>query len=283
MPTIALSTWSLLLVHDHRDAIRFAAQHGFGGVEIWSSPLDFWPRTVTAREAAAVRVLAQRSNLAIALHFAFGSNDLGDVNPGHRQESRRQLLEAIRLCPRVGARVLVVHSGRVPAEFPRHEDARWARRYHREELREHAASALIESLQEAAAAAATHGVTLALENLGHGRDSIQRSYQDLLGWLAQVNTPSLQLCVDVGHAHLEGGVTAALTALAAHTVHVHLDDNDGTRSEHGVLGTGTIEWAPLAPFLRGFPGMLSLEVLDRDDPEGGVLRSRRFLDRLLAG
>jgi sugar phosphate isomerase/epimerase len=86
----------------------------------------------------------------------------------------------------------------------------------------------------------------------------------------------------VGHAHLEGGVVAALKALGDQAVHVHLNDNDGRRSEHAALGAGTIDWAALSPFLRAFPGMLSLEVLNPRDPEGGALQSKQFLEALLA-
>jgi sugar phosphate isomerase/epimerase len=52
-------------------------------------------------------------------------------------------------------------------------------------------------------------------------------------------------------------------------------------SNHGELGTGTIDWEANASFLRSFHGMLSLEVRGDDDPEGTVLKSKSFLEKLL--
>jgi sugar phosphate isomerase/epimerase len=91
------------------------------------------------------------------------------------------------------------------------------------------------------------------------------------------------VCLDVGHAHLEGSVGGSVETLRPDVVHVHLEHNNGTRSEHGELGTGTPPWADVVPFLRSFGGMASLEVLGREDPEGAIIRSRLFLERLLDG
>jgi sugar phosphate isomerase/epimerase len=236
-----------------------------------------------ARDLAVVRSLAEQHRLQLAMHFAFGSNHLADLNQGHRRESLRQLDETIRACRQMGADVLVLHSGKLPLELPSHQEADYDPRVSTTALREVAIEALCDSLGHAAEVATRHEVTLALENLGHSKGSLQTSYVDLLGWVQAVGSPRLRVCLDVGHAHLEGSVQGAVEMLGPDVVHVHLDDNDGTRSEHGELGTGTVPWADVGPFLRSFAGMASLEVLGHDDPEGAIIRSRLFLERLLDG
>ena len=64
-------------------------------------------------------------------------------------------------------------------------------------------------------------------------------------------------------------------------MHIHLNDNDGQSSLHGNLGSGTVDWQAIAPFLAAFDGMLSLELIGFDDPEGEVLDSKVFLENLL--
>lgn len=123
MPIVSLSTWSLLFRGDCLTAMRFAAAHGFGGVEIWSSPLDLPPWASGAGELAAIRSLARQHGLTLAVHFAYGSNHLADLNQGHRRESLRQLDETIRACREIGAGMLILHSGTLPPELPRHEEA----------------------------------------------------------------------------------------------------------------------------------------------------------------
>jgi sugar phosphate isomerase/epimerase len=62
---------------------------------------------------------------------------------------------------------------------------------------------------------------------------------------------------------------------------MHLDDNNGQHSDHGELGSGTINWQALAPFLKGFDGMLSFEIKGLGDLERAVLRSKTFVENLL--
>jgi sugar phosphate isomerase/epimerase len=133
-----------------------------------------------AGDLASVRSLADQHRLQLAMHYAFGSNHLADLNQGHRRESLRQLEETIRACRQIGADVLVLHSGTLPPELPRHEQAGSDPRVSTMPLCEAAIAALCDSLGHAAEVATRHEVTLALENLRHSKGSLQTSYADLL-------------------------------------------------------------------------------------------------------
>jgi sugar phosphate isomerase/epimerase len=281
MARLALSTWSLLLKMDYRQAFTFALEHGFAGVEFWSCPADFWPGRLRARELDAIRLQAEKHGIARAVHFWYDGNNLADLDEGHRRESLRQLREALRLCNRLGASPLVIHSGSLPAALPIHDRPEQHPALTRAALHARAGDCLRASLREAAEHAERAQVVLGLENLGHARHTLQRSHTDLAKWVDEVGSPWLGVTLDVGHAHLEGSVSEAIRILGPRIRHVHLDDNNGLRSIHGELGTGTIDWEELAPFLAGCDGLLSLEVSDPDDVEGAVLRSRDFLQTLL--
>ena len=92
------------------EAIQFAVDYGFQGVEIWSNVFDFAPGAVNGDDVAAIRTIAQNNHLSMAVHF-IGDANLADINSGHLAESRRQLRETIRLCHDIGGEVVIIHPG----------------------------------------------------------------------------------------------------------------------------------------------------------------------------
>ena len=138
-----------------------------------------------------------------------------------------------------------------------------------------------ESLQDAASVAETFNVIIGLENFSHVKNCVQSTFAELADWIDEINSPALKITLDIGHAHLEGGVEKAIETFGPRIVHIHLNDNDGRSSLHGKLGSGTIDWQAIAPFMATFDGMLSLEIIGVDDPEGDVLSSKAFVEDLL--
>ena len=261
--------------------MQFAVEHGFQGIEIWSNVFDFWPKTVTAGEIDAITALARENHVSLAMHFCAGNN-LADINEGHLRESMDQLKETIRLCQKIGAEVLVIHPGIVPP-MSIHEKGSFSHypQFSLTSLQRSAVARYKKSLKEAARFAERHDVVLGLENFSHVKGCIQSTFDELVEWVDEIGNPGLQITLDIGHANLEGGVEKAVEIFGPRIKHIHLNDNNGATSDHGELGTGTIDWKTNAPFLRSFKGMLSLELLGFDDLEGTVLRSKSFLERLL--
>ncbi len=283
MPKVTLSTYSLFLKKNYREAMQFAVEHGFGGIEIWSNVFDFWPKRVSAREIDAINTLARDNNISLAMHFC-GGNNLADINEGHLRESMDQLKETIRLCHKIGGETVVLHPGMAP-KLSIHDKGSFAQypQLSLHTLKRSAISCFKKSLAEAAIFAEKHDVLIGLENFSHVKGCIQSTFEELVEWVDEIGNPALQITLDMGHANLEGGVEKAIKILGSRIKHVHVNDNNGISSGHGELGTGTIDWKTNAPFLRSFEGMLSLELLGFDDIEGTVLRSKSFLERLLEG
>jgi len=261
--------------------MQFAVEHGFQGIEIWSNVFDFWPRTVTVKESETIKALARENHLSLAVHFCSGNN-LADINKGHLEESLRQLKETIRLCHEIGGKVVVVHPGMVP-HMPLHDMNPLTQypRFQLPNLKKDALACFKESLSDAAHYAERSDVMIGLENFGHVRNCIQSTFEDLAEWIDEIGSLSLRITLDTGHANLESGVEKAIQIFGSRIVHVHLDDNDGKSSVHGELGSGTIDWKAISPFLKSFNGMLCLELLGFNDLEGAVLRSKAFLEDLL--
>jgi len=261
--------------------MQFAVEQGFRGIEIWSNVFDFWPRTVRVTEIETIKTLAGENHLSLAVHFCAG-NDLAGINRGHLKESRKQLRETIDLCHEVGGKVVVVHPGMAPHMSVHDKDP--LTEYPRFQLANMKKDALVnfkESLSDAAHHAEKLSVVIGLENFAHVRNCIQSTFEDLAKWVDETGSSSLGITLDTGHANLEGGVEEAIGVFGSRIVHVHLDDNDGKSSVHGELGSGTIDWKAITPFLKSFNGMLCLELLGFNDLEGAVLRSKAFLEDLL--
>ena len=278
---IGLSTYSLFLKKNYLESIQFAVDYGFQGVEIWSNVFDFAPGMVENGEIETIRTLAQKNHLSLAVHF-IGDANLADSNKGHLAESRRQLTETVRLCHDIGGKVVIIHPGIVaPLSIQSRHPLSQYPKFTLENIKREALLRFKESLQTATAVAEKFNIVIGLENFSHVRNCLQSTYADLVEWVDEIGSPALKITLDLGHANLEGGVEKAIEAFGSRIVHMHLNDNDGQSSLHNKLGSGTIDWQGIAPFLASFDGMLSLELIGFDDPEGEVLDSKAFLEGLL--
>ena len=86
----------------------------------------------------------------------------------------------------------------------------------------------------------------------------------LLQVISQVQSDSIAICLDTGHAHLSGASIPAFIAEAGDRLQaLHVGDNGGQTDDHLLpYGHGTIEWEPVLEALRenGYSGPFNLEV-----------------------
>jgi sugar phosphate isomerase/epimerase len=73
------------------------------------------------------------------------------------------------------------------------------------------------------------------------------------------------VCLDLGHAHMQGDVLRAIRDTARRLIHIHAHDNRGDRDNHLIPGRGTIPWKRVFAALNdaAFPGPFSIELSDR--------------------
>ena len=116
------------------------------------------------------------------------------------------------------------------------------------------------------------------------------SPEALLQWLEEdLELGHTGVCLDVGHAHMQGGAPEAAETLAGHVVTTHLHDNAGVTDDHLVPFAGTIDWATTLTALwkTGYTGPFVFEVADRaagtlDRTVGARTRLQAILDGLSA-
>ena len=105
------------------------------------------------------------------------------------------------------------------------------------------------------------GVKLLLENIISEGTRASR----LVALLDEVD-PAAEagICLDIGHAHVEGDVMAQLEAALPRLCHLHVHDNDGENDTHLPPGEGTIPWDSLLRRLKDsdYQGLAALELRD---------------------
>lgn len=226
----------------HPGLLDVFARTGAQGVELFAARQHF---DYTSRPD--IRELAEwfRSNPIepFSIHAPmFPDNEMGRggapaVNVIHPEKARRidamdEIKRALEVAEQIPLRFLILHLGE--------RDDTWGLR-----ALEHSITA-IEHLR---AFAAPLGVRLLVENL----EGEVATPAHLIEILNSGHFTDLGVCLDVGHAHLGEGVSAALETLRDRLRSSHLHDNRGDKDAHLWPGDGTIDWDSALGGLKAAP------------------------------
>ncbi len=235
---------------------------GFSAAELWAMPPHF-PYGDPRAAGEISSLLARRGVRVASLHAPLYPDvrsykkdrwfSLSTEDEPHRRASVCATAAAAAWLSGNGGGILVLHTS-FPAQnwYPR----RWG--------------AFLGSMNDLLETAPDN-VRFAVENtpLSSGRmeivmDVVRRYPENRVG-----------VCLDLGHAHIEGGVRNAIRESASRLIHVHASDNRGDRDDHLVPGRGTISWREVFADLCGigFPGPFTVELRDHTRGEEPLYRS----------
>ncbi|RLM59309.1 sugar phosphate isomerase/epimerase [Halobellus sp. Atlit-31R] len=210
------------------DFAQYIDSLGLSHVELRHNYLDSRDQPPSVAELVDVR---ESYGLTYTVHAPYS-----DCNPGHLNETLRRatgesLKRALDTAAAVGAGAVVTHGGAVRRSYPEH-----VKRRSREQA--------VRTIREAAAHAADVGVPLCVENSRQKRttqyttETPDRLAAFLDDVAVGVDTESLGVTVDVGHAKATGVEPTAFVEAVEHPVVVaHLHDNDGDADDHDPLPT----------------------------------------------
>ncbi|KAA3613447.1 MAG: sugar phosphate isomerase/epimerase [Planctomycetota bacterium] len=267
---LTLSTHLLVYRKLDRNALEALAAAGFATLEVWlAEPHVPWR---SGGGLAIFRQKLQDFGLRVGtVHLPFYPSvpDLLDrgrrwslLDPGSsaRQEALEGSRQGLQAAAALGAGAAVLHLGwQGDVWKPTH--------YHLAE----------EAVAELLAEARRQKVQLLLENIiSEGT----RSHR-LVALLDRLDpTGEAGLCLDLGHAHVEGQVRRELDAALPRLRHLHVHDNHGQQDSHLAPGEGSLPWAEVLERLRqvGFSGQAALEIRD---PSRGALEMGHLLDQQL--
>ena len=259
------------LRHDH---LAEVAAHGFRAVEIIATRSHVDYHDAAALDEVSGWLARERLSLH-SLHAPVMERYEGRwINPlsiaSPDEEARalavRETQAALELARRVPLSVLVVHPGLQDSLLsPGVQNSR---------------EAAVRSVEEIVALASPLGVRVALEVIPNAMATADA----LAGLLDDLDMPELGVCLDFGHAHMQGDVVDAIESLSGVLAATHVHDNHGDRDEHLAPFDGTIDWAGALTALQkiGYEGTLMLELAGADPPAPALERARKAAARLEA-
>lgn len=168
------------------------------------------------------------------------------------------LEESMAIANNIGARVVVLHPGRVGYD------------------REKSFASMVRNLGLLASMAEEYGVMLGLENKeGTDLSNLCCEAEELSRTIETVNSDHLKATFDIGHANLTCGgnpekLRVFVQTLQKHIIHLHLHDNRGQWTEkydgdeHMAPGTGCVDFSVLK-LLSDYRGVYNLEVFCLED------------------
>nr|WP_319493225.1 sugar phosphate isomerase/epimerase family protein [uncultured Desulfobacter sp.] len=165
--------------------------------------------------------------------------------PGIRDACLKELERCARIFSRLGAGVMNIHPCYACPPGMRNQRV----------------SFHIKALPAIVDMAASHGLTLVLENYSAPFDRVS-VFTELIA-----RVPGLKLHLDFGHTNFgKDGYEIFCEALGEHLVHVHFSDNRSRNDDHLPLGVGTVNWRQAVDALKAisYDNTITLEIFCND-------------------
>jgi sugar phosphate isomerase/epimerase len=262
-----------------RDHLLEIGSFGFGSVELCATRTHFDYHSPSA-VADLQQWLAEAGAELHSVHAPVGESfaagrwqgplSLGSTDPDLRARAVAEAARALHIARRIPYRVLVTHLG-VP---------RWAPRAATDNGRD-AARRSIEELLEIAEPL---DVRVALEVFPN---ELSRA-GSLVHFIEHaLDATGVGICLDVGHARLDGDLMETIELVAEHLMTVEVHDNRGRTDDHLVPFEGSIDWPSALTSVQkvGYDGPLILEIGGRGPAREILARARAArekMERLLA-
>jgi sugar phosphate isomerase/epimerase len=222
------------------EEVRFCGEAGFDFVD-----LTIEGPNATTVDVAKLRPILDRYGLTVTGHtdpclpHAY-------PNEGIRAASLKELERCAKLFAALGATIMNVH----PCYFSPPG------------MRNDVVAHNIRSLKPIVEMAATHGLTVVIENFSAPFDRVS-IFKTVLS-----SVPGLKLHLDFGHTNFGlDNHEAFCRELGKYIQHVHFSDNRSRSDDHMPLGVGSVDWKNAVNSLKatGYDGTITLEVFC-DDP-----------------
>src|SRR5207244_2381988 len=177
---------------------------------------------------------------------------------------------ALQIARRIPFKVLVTHLG-VP---------RWTPTATTDNSRD----AARRSIEELHALAEPFGVRIAVEVMPN---ELSRAGSLVYFLEHALDAADVGICLDLGHAHMDGDLVEAIETVSEHLIAVDVHDNQGRADDHLVPFEGSIDWPAALTAVQkvGYDGPLMLEIGGRGSTKDTLVRARKArekMDRLLA-
>jgi sugar phosphate isomerase/epimerase len=263
-----------------RDHLLEIAAHGFDCVELYATRTHFDyhnPSAIADLQGWLAEAGLELRSIHAPTAESFthgrwgGSLSLASADPDARARAVSETEKALHIARRLPVPVLVTHLGiprnqRLDAEADRARagDSRAAAK---------------RSVEELLAIAEPLGVRIAVEVIPN-----ELSRAGSIVHFVEHDLEDVGICLDFGHAHLDGDVVDAVETVSEHLIATHVHDNRGRSDDHLLPFDGTIDWAAtlLAVQKVGYEGPFMFEIVANGSTRETLARARATRQRIEA-
>jgi len=273
-----------------RDHLLEIAAHGFETIEVCATRMHF-----DYHQPAAVADLQQwMAEAGLTLHGIhapvmhayeggrwIGPLSLASGDADARAQAVAETEQALHIARRIPVNVLAAHLGLPRTAAPEalrqgsgqaHDGRAAARR----------------SIEELQRVAAPLGVQIAVEVIPNELSRAGSLVHFVEDEVEGLEGRPVGICLDFGHAHMDGDLLDAIETVSEHFVTAHVHDNRGRCRRHLVPFEGTIDWPAALTAIQkvGYEGPLMFEIGARGSAKELLARAqkaRQKMEKMLAG
>jgi len=258
----------------NRDHLIEIGSFGFRSVEVFATRTHFDYHSERA-VADLQQWLAEAGLELHSVHAPVGESysagrwigplSIASADRDARAHAVNEAERALQIARRIPFKVFVTHLG-VPREAPTAAAAN-----SRDSARR--------SIEELTAIAEPLGVQIGVEVMPN---ELSRA-GSLVHFVERVvDAADVGICLDLGHALLDGDVVDAIETVSEHLVAVEVHDNKGRSDDHLVPFEGSIEWASALTSVQkvGYDGALIFEVAGRGSTKEILARARTAREKM---
>jgi sugar phosphate isomerase/epimerase len=265
------------LYHNYRlsrEHLLEVAAHGFERVEVFATRTHFDYQNPAA-VADLQEWLADAGLELHGVHAPIGESfeggrwgppiNIASPDPAVRARGMDETERALQIARRIPFGVLVAHIG-----LPRSQPAA---------ATENSRDAARRSLDELQRLAAPLGVMIALEVIPN---ELSRAGSLVHFIETELESRSAGICLDFGHAHMDGDLIDAVETVSGHLVTTHVHDNRGRTDDHLLPFEGTIDCPGAMTAIQkvGYDGTLVLEIAAHGSAKDTLQRARKARERI---
>jgi len=270
------------LYHNYRLSREHLAEisaFGFDRVELFATRTHFDYHNDAA--IAELRQWLEETGLALhGIHAPIGESfargrwgpplTLASADASTRAKALEEAGLALRIAERLRFGVLVAHIGLPRTQHPTVAD--------------NSRDAARRSIEELARLAEPLGVRIAIEVIPN---ELSRA-GSLVHFVENVvDDTGVGICLDFGHAHMDGDLVDAIETVSEHLMTTHLHDNRGRTDDHLVPFDGTIDWPGALTAIQkvGYDGTFLLEIAAHGSAKDTLRKAKKArarMEKLLA-
>lgn len=270
------------LYHNYRlsrEHLLEIAAHGFETVEVFATRTHFDYQNPSA-VADLQQWLAEAGLQLHGVHAPIGESfeggrwgpplNVASPDPAARARAMEETERALQIARRMPFSVLVTHIG-----LPRSQPAA---------ATDNSRDAARRSMDALQRLAAPLGVRVALEVIPN---ELSRAGSLVHFIETALEDETAGICLDFGHAHIDGDLVDAIETVSEHLMTTHVHDNRGRTDDHLLPFEGTIDWPAAMTAVQkvGYDGTLLLEIGAHGSAKETLQRARKArvrIEQLLA-